>query len=167
MVKEKVNWKGQIYEIEFLERFDETLLKNLKQVYGFLFDEENNLCIVRPNEKAGWRLPGGGPENEDKDWKDTLIREADEEADIELDIDSLKIIGIIKVTPISENCERGIHYALRVSGKISKINEQTEDTAEGVINERLFINPKNFLEYCYWGEIGKIQRDKALEVLKR
>jgi ADP-ribose pyrophosphatase YjhB (NUDIX family) len=166
-MKDTVNWQGQIYEMEWLEQFDDSLLDRLQQVYGFLFDDKGNICIVRPSKKRGWRLPGGGLEKEDKDWKATIIREAIEEADIEIEKDSLKIIGLIKNTPISENCEREVGYALRVVGKISSINSQTEDIAEGLVNERKFIKPEEFLNYCHWGKFGEFQMNKVLEVWKK
>jgi ADP-ribose pyrophosphatase YjhB (NUDIX family) len=156
-----------MYEMEWLDKFDESLLKNLQQVYGFLFTKKGRICIVRPTEKRGWRLPGGGPEKEDKEWRETIIREAIEEADIEIDKNSLKIVGLIKNTPISENCERDIGYALRVVGKINSINSQTEDMAEGLVNERKFIKPEDFLNYCPWGKFGEFQMNKALEVWKK
>jgi len=167
-MKEKISWQDQEYEMEWFpeERIPDVEKSKIKQVYGFLFDSNKKLCLVRPTEKRGWRLPGGGPEPEDNDWKGTLIRETDEEADIESYKDSLKIIGYIKIIPLNENCEKGVHYALRVVGNISKINGQTEDIAEGLINERVFIEPKNFLGYCNWGEIGKIQIKKVLSIIQ-
>ena len=164
-MKEKIVWMGQEYEMEWFDSEDFSRLDKsmVGQVYGFLFDEDNKICLVRPTEERGWRLPGGGPEKEDKNWKDTIIREADEEADIELDIDSLIPVGYFKIFPVSENCEKEIHYALRVIGKITKVNEQTEDIAEGLVNGRIFIDPEAFLEYCPWKDAGKIQRDKAVE----
>lgn len=164
MVKENVNWAGQEYQMEWFDSQDISDLKGITQVYGFLFDGKQRLCVVRPTEKRGWRLPGGGPE-EDETWQQTIVREADEEADIKLDERSLEIIGYIKVTPLSDNCEKGVHYLLRVMGKITKVKEQTEDVAEGLINERKFISPEDFLEYCPWGEIGKIQIQKATHKL--
>lgn len=163
-MKENVNWQNQIYEMEWLDSFDKEILKNLSQVYGFLFTEEGKLCIVRPTEKRGWRLSGGGPEDEDEDWKDTIIRESLEEADIILDKESLEILGLIKISPKSKNCEKGIHYSLRISGKIIGIQEQTEDIAEGLVNERLFIEPENFLKYCPWGKLGEHQIKLAKEI---
>ncbi len=157
-----VTWEGQTYEMGWFDEVNSKLLDDLQQVYGFLFTSEGKLCLVRPTEKRGWRLPGGGPEKEDQDWKDTIIREAKEEADIILDKSSLKIAGIIKNTPKSEDCERGTGYSLRVVGKIISINKQTEDVAEGLINERVFIDPKEFSDYCSWGEFGESQLKKAL-----
>ncbi|MEX0920277.1 MAG: NUDIX hydrolase [Candidatus Pacearchaeota archaeon] len=166
-MKDKVNWQGKTYEMEWLDEFDDLFLDKLQQVYGFLFDDKGNICIVRPTEKRGWRLPGGGPEKQDKDWRETIIREAIEEADIEIEKDSLKIVGLIKNTPISKNCEREEGYALRVVGNISSINSQTEDIAEGLINERKFVKPEEFLDYCQWGKFGEFQIKKALGVYRK
>ena len=162
-MKDTINWKGQEYEMEWFEDMDFSKLVPVKQVYGFLFDKDNNLCVVRPTEPRGWRLPGGGPEPEDADWKETIIREAQEEADIELDKDSLTPVGYLKITPLGDNCEEGVHYALRAIGKIIKVNEQTEDIAEGLINEREFISHDKFLEYCPWGKMGECQINNAMK----
>jgi ADP-ribose pyrophosphatase YjhB (NUDIX family) len=161
-MKEKMIWLGQEYEMELFEFEDISNLDNVHQIYGFLFDENGKLCIVRPTEDRGWRLPGGKPEK-GENWKQTLIREADEEADIDLDEESLKIIGYIKVIPLNENSEKLEHYAIRTIGKITKIKDQTEDIAEGLINERKFISPEEFLKYCPWGNIGKRQLELALD----
>lgn len=168
-MKEKIIWNKQEYEMEWFDAEDFSSLDKsmVVQVYGFLFDKNNKICIVRPTEERGWRLPGGKPEKEDKDWRDTLIREADEEADIEIAEGSLTPIGYFKIFPLSENCEKGIHYVLRYIGKIKEINEQTEDVAEGLINERIFIKPEDFLKYCPWKESGKIQRDKAVQAFEK
>jgi len=162
-MKTTINWAGQDYEMEWFDEVDKSFLNNLQQVYGFLFDSQGKLCLVRPTEKRGWRLPGGGPEPEDLDWKETLIREAMEEADVVLDRNSLRIVGIIKNTPLSDNCERELGYALRVTGKIISVEEQTEDIAEGLINERKFISPEEFSEYVQWGKFGEHQLKKCLD----
>ena len=76
--------------------------------------------------------------------KKPLFVKAMEEADVELDKDSLKIFGIIKVNSKSSNCEHGTHYLLRVIGKIININDQTKDLYRDAINYREFIEPENF-----------------------
>ena len=137
-MKEEIIWAGQKYEMEWFDSDNFSLLdkSKIKQIYGFLFNEKGKICLVRPTKKRGWRLPGGGPEStQDKNWKDTIIREADEEADVEIDENSLTPIGYFKITPLSDNCENKEHFALRVIGKITKVNSQTEDVAEKLMKE--------------------------------
>jgi len=165
---EKVIWSGQEYGVEWfdIEDFSDLDKFKIKQVYGFLFDKNNKIVLVRPSKKRGWRLPGGGPEPEDKDWKDTIVRETDEEADVEIDKNSLTPLGYFKIVSLSDNYENKEHFALRIIGKITKVNSQTEDTAEGLINERIFIKSEDFLKYCPWKESGKIQRDLAVKKMR-
>jgi len=161
MNKDLVNWRNQIYELNWNDDINFKNLDNVTQVYGFLFDKDNNLLIVNP--KRSWRLPGGKPEDGES-YEDTLVRESEEEADVE--IGDLIPIGFIKAVPKSNNCEKGIHYQLRFVGRIKKIKPQTIDVAEGLINERKFIKPENFLKYCDWGDFGKAQLNIALQKLK-
>lgn len=51
-MEDTINWRGQKYKLEWFDNFDKSLLKNLQQVYGFLFTEKGELCIVRPNKKS-------------------------------------------------------------------------------------------------------------------
>jgi 8-oxo-dGTP pyrophosphatase MutT (NUDIX family) len=165
-MKKRLLWKGQEYELEWFNAVDISDLKPVTQVYGFLFDKKGRLCIVKTKDMERWTLPGGGPEQEDKDWKDTLIRESIEEADIELDKNSVEMFGYIKASPISKNCEKGVHYLIRAFGIIEKINKQTEDPAVGFINERKFIPPEKFLDYINWGEMGELELNLALDKFK-
>ena len=161
-MKELITWAGQEYEMEWFDNTDFSKLDNITQVYGVLFNGEK-LVIIRPTKERGWRLPGGGIEKGET-FEECLIREADEEADIE--IDSLVPIGYIKVVPISDNCEKGVHYLLRYIGKITKIHDQTEDIAEGLVNDRKFIDCKEFKDYCDWGKMGEILIEKVKESKK-
>jgi hypothetical protein len=52
---------------------------------------------------------------------------------------------------------------LRAIAKVKKILLQTIDPATGKINERKFIDPKEFLEYCPWKENGQVQLKMALD----
>ena len=94
-MKEKIIWAGEEYEMEWFDEknFLHLSESKIKQVYGFLFDGGGKIVLVRPTKKRGWRLPGGGPEKEDRNWKETLIREADEEADVEVDKAIVKAKG--------------------------------------------------------------------------
>ena len=163
-MKFKIEFEGKIYDCEW---FDKTNFKKLerekvRQCYGFVFDKEERLCIINCGGKQGWCLPGGTVEIYDKTFKDTLIREVNEEAD--LDLKDIKKVGYIKIIP-KEN-PREIHYALRYVAKVKKIKPQTIDPACNIIPKRKFILPSEFIDYVNWGENGKFQLQKALNVYK-
>ena len=150
---------GKKYLLEWVDSIDFKKISPIIQVYGFLFNRDGKIVIVNPGRS--WRIPGGKPEKDDKNFGETLKREADEEADVE--IENIKPLGYIKVTPMNNNDE--IHYLLRYCAKIKKIKTQTMDIAEDLINERKFIEPKEFLNYCSWGDVGIIPLRKAIKKL--
>lgn len=152
--------RGNRYRLEWKRDTEFLKLDKVKQVYGYLFDDEGRLLIVNPN--SSWRLPGGGVEEKDDSYEDTLIRESMEEADAE--IENLVPMGYIKVIPLEKNSQEEVHYLLRYVGKVVKLNEQTIDEAIGEIGERKFIDPKNFLDYIDWGNLGMDILDYAMEV---
>jgi len=161
-MKYDVEWRGQKYTMEWFEETNFEELENATQAYGFIFNEDKKVCIVN-FRKDYWTLPGGTPEEYDKTFEDTLKREADEEAD--LDLKNVTRVGYFKVTPISDNCERkDIHYALRFAAEVDKLKEQTIDPDEGFIPERKFISPKDFKKYTGWDN-GAFQLKKAMEAL--
>lgn len=155
-----IKWGGKGYSLEWFDDEDFSKLNNVTQVYGFLFDRDGKIVIVKHGDLSDWRLPGGGPEKVDGDWKDTIRRESSEEADVE--ISDIFPLGYIKVTPSDKKMK--IHYLLRCAGKITRVNEQTVDEAVGIINERKFIEPSEFLSYCPWGNTGKANIEKAIRI---
>jgi len=159
-MKWEVDWHGQKYGMEWSDETDFESLENVIQSYGFVFDKDGKLCIIDCN--GHWCLPGGKPEEEDDNFDDTLIREVDEEAD--LDIKNIKRVGFFKCTALSDNCEmKGVHHTLRYVAEVDKIKEQTLDPANGKVPLRKFIDTKDFLEHVGW-ENGDFQLKKALEV---
>lgn len=161
-MKTEVNFKGQKYSMEWLNRTDFESFEKVKNVFGFIFDSEGNVCVVRSPKKNYWSLPGGGLELEES-FEDALIREVDEEADI--DIKKIKRLGCFKVSPLTDNCENEIHYTVRFVALVDKLKKQTIDPADGVLYERKFISVNEFSEYIKWGHEGEFQLRKALEVL--
>ncbi len=154
-----VNFKGKISDNEWFDYTNFESLKNVTQVYGFIFDRQGRVCLVKYG--GMWNIPGGTPEKEDSSFEDTLIREVDEEADLE--IKDIERIGYIKVVPRDGS---KIHYLLRYAAIVKKIKPQTEDPAVGEVLERVFINPEDISKYINWGEC-EFQLDKALNVLFR
>lgn len=156
----EIDWKGQRYLMEWSSETDFESLDNVVQAYGFIFDETGKICVVDCN-KGYWSLPGGKPEG-DETFEETFIREVDEEAD--LDIKNIERLGCFRVTPLSENCDRGVHHILRFIAEVERIKEQTVDPAEGAIAIRDFVEAEKFSEVVKWGESGELQLRRALEM---
>ena len=163
-MKFEIDWKGEKYLTEWMADVDFEKLDNITQSYGFVFDKEGKVCIVDCS-KGYWSLPGGHPKEEDSSFEDTLKREVDEEAD--LDIKNIKRMGYFKVVPLSENCKMGVHYALRYVSEVDKIKEQSIDPCNGKVGIRKFVRPNEFNDYVKWGESGDFQMARALEVFGR
>lgn len=163
MESQIIEFSNKRYKLDWHKNTDFNKLDNIVQVYGYIFDDKGRLLIVNP--KTTWRLPGGHLEKEDKTFEQTLIRESDEEADV--DIEKIVPLGYIKVTPLDKNTTEKIHYLLRYVAKLKKVKKQTIDIAEGVINDRKFINVKDFSKYCPWGKIGELMLSQAVELSKQ
>jgi len=146
-----------------MEWSDDKNFEKLKAVIGaqgFIFDDSGRFCIIKLSSKEKWLITGGKPEEKDKTFEDTLIREVDEEADLEIkDIQRVGyIISYKKDNPKKKN------YSLRYVARVSKIKLQTIDPAYDEIPQRKFIFPKDFNKYCGWGENGEFQLRKALKI---
>ena len=138
------------YNVEWFEDTDFSNIERVRQVYGVLFNEDGKILII--NTVGNWQLPGGKPEKGES-WEEALVREVLEEADVE--IENILPLGYQKVNQIKENKDQPSFHQLRFAAKIKKINDSTSDPATGIVPERKFINPEEFLEYCPWGNIGK------------
>jgi len=161
-MKFEVEWKGDLYDFEWFDDTDFENLDNVKQSYGFCFDNEGKICIVNVHHQDDrWCLPGGGPEDYDANYEATLIREVDEEAD--LDIKDIKRIGYMEVIPHKDRSV--FHNCLRYVAKIGKVKEQTEDPAHDRVPWRKFVSPEEFNNVLNWGKSGEIQLKKALEAM--
>ena len=164
VLNDEIVWKGCKYSIEVFDDKHFEGLTNVTQVYGFIFDDVGKILIIRT--KGGeWSLPGGGPESYDSDWKATLIREVDEEANV--DIKDIKPAGYISSKALGKEFKLKQGIALRVIGRVEKIKERAPDPATGSVNERKFVDKNEFLKYCSWGENGKAQLKIALDELKK
>lgn len=146
------------YNIEWFEDIDFSKVENIKQVYGILFNEDGKILLT--NTVGNWQLPGGKPENNES-WKETAIREAMEEADVE--IENLTPLGFQKVSEIKNGKELPFFHQIRFVANIKKIHDLSIDPATGKIPERKFIKPEEFLNYCPWGDISQHIVDLAKE----
>ncbi len=163
---EVMAWNNEKFEISIFDDNNFIRLKDITQVYGFIFNEKEELLVIRLPNKKDWCLPGGTPESIDSSWKETLIREVTEEADVE--IKDITPCFYSKSKPLTtNNSEVKITILLRAIAKVENVNPQTPDPAHGKLNERKFIPSSEFLKYCPWGENGKVQLDLALKMLKK
>jgi len=144
------------YNVEWFDDINFSNIDNVKQVYGIFFNEEGEILIV--NTVGNWQLPGGKPE-ENESWEETLIREAIEEADVE--IEDIMPVGYQYVSEIKDGQNGETFTQLRFLAKILNLNDSTEDPDTGIIPERKFIRPEEFSNYCPWGKIGQYVIDKA------
>jgi hypothetical protein len=45
-MKERIFWKDQEYELEWFDNTNFEKLENPTQVYGLIFDDKKNICII-------------------------------------------------------------------------------------------------------------------------
>ena len=136
----KILWK---------ENFELTTEK-YTQVSGYIFNENNELLIVR-NENT-WTIPGGHPELYEYTIG-TLVREVMEEACVT--IKDIKYLGAVEVI---ENDEK--YYQLRF---FARVDEVLEFNKEFEISERKFVKLDDLKNYITWcdGVTFKAQLDSA------
>ena len=129
-------------------------------MHGFIFNEKNEVCILKFKDKDHWSPVGGGPEKGET-FEQTFRRETREEADLE--IKDIRRLGAIKIIP--QHDPEDMHHQVRFVARVKKINKQTVDPAKGEIPKRKFIEPGEFNKYCQWQSNGQFQIGKALETL--
>ncbi len=155
-IKNIIIYEGEKYELTFVDSTDFSDLKPITHVHGLCFDQKGRIAIVKIDND--WSLPGGKIEP-GENFEQTLIREVDEEADIEI-----KNIAPLSYQKVVKNQNKtSIIYQLKYAALISKIKKQTIDPDEGIIRKRKFIKPEDFLSYCPWGNTGKAMINKATE----
>jgi len=159
MIQETLESKGDKYILKWHDSVDFSDLRPIKQVYGVCFNDSGEILIV--NTTGKWCLPGGTPEAGES-FEGTLIRETDEEGDVE--ISNIEPIGYQGVEHFRDEKLISIIYQLRFVAKITNVKGQSIDPAENKVPERKFIKPEEFLDYCPWGETGKAMIARAIDV---
>lgn len=108
------------------------------QVSGYIFNEENQLLIVKSGDT--WTIPGGHPERGESQL-DTLIRESMEEASV-----TLKMISYLGAVEVVENEK---YYQLRYT---AKVNEILDFDKKWETSERKFVNLEELQNYIKWSK---------------
>ena len=150
----KEKWLSDSREVwsEWISGDDLTAFQPYAHVYGICFTSDGQVVVIKDRKK--WTLPGGRPEAGET-AEETLRREADEEASLELG--TCKLIGAFEVyfpgNPDKNQGER--FYQLRYAAVIKEIKELTEDPDKGRSWQRKVIPVEEFSDYVQWGEHGK------------
>lgn len=119
------------------EKFNLTKEK-YTQVSGYIFNEDNQLLIVRNGDT--WTIPGGHPEANETQL-DTLNREIMEEACVT--IKDVNYLGAVEVVEDEQ------YYQIRYTAKVDKVldfNQQWETS------ERKFIDLEDLPNYIKWSK---------------
>ena len=141
---------------------DHNWLAPKTQSYALCFDKRGMILIGRKSKKHAWLLPGGTIERGESP-EETLRREAYEEVTIILG--KIKLLGAQKVDyPKNPKKREGkLFYQLRYVAMIHKVENPKPDPDGGMIWERKFIRPDEFLKYLPWGAVGKHISEKAYD----
>ncbi|MEI7718681.1 MAG: NUDIX domain-containing protein [archaeon] len=157
-----MQWNKTVFDCEWSGDVDFENLPSVNDVHGFVFDDQDRVCIVKWKGDKHWGDLGGRVEKLDKTFEDTFIREVDEEAD--LDIQDLRRMGYIKYT---KKGEKNSSYGVKIVARVKKIKPSTIDPARGEIPQRKFIDPKKIKEYTNGADNWEFQVKKALEILRK
>lgn len=152
------SFDGKTYKLTWLP--DEPIEKctPVTQAYGFCFDKEGELLIIKSLNQNNWQVPGGTPEG-DETPVEALVREVEEEANAE--IEDIHYLGSQKVVE-----EDGTTYfQFRYAAKVTNLNERKPDPDKGVVIPRQFIDPKDYRKVSGWGPMADDMIKRAKEKL--
>jgi 8-oxo-dGTP pyrophosphatase MutT (NUDIX family) len=151
----KYTYKGVTADLTWIPSKDYKNFKPIKQVYGFCFNKKGQLLTIKSPHTGMTQVPGGTVEpNEDP--IDTLTRELDEEANV--DLKDIAFLGVQKVKVANE-----VYYQARFAANIKKLRRRELDPADNIIVRRRFINPYDFPKRSGWGKIGQAIVELAIE----
>ena len=153
MIQNKFIVRGQEVTATWISGNNLEKFKPYTQVYGVCFTKKGKVLIIQ-SKNNNWMIPGGTPEKNETP-AETLAREIDEEASVE--IEASQIIGAQKIYfPNNTNKKEGERfYQIRSVAIIRKIKPLTADPCTGKIWKRKFINPEEFNNLVQWGDVGK------------
>ena len=134
--------------------------KELWQCYGIAFHGDK-FIVVNNIEKPGSYTPVGGSIEEGEHPDNALIREIQEESN--MNVLSYKPIGYQKVTDTSGKIEP--YYQLRYFCIVEPYGPFISDPA-GDVTEVIEVDPGEYKKYFDWGAIGDAIVNRAVEFKK-
>lgn len=131
----------------------------IKQVYGVAFSDDGNILLRVEDNK--YKLTGGKPEKNDKNYEETLKREYLEELNVTL-VDVF-YLGYLLVE--DDNNEK--YAQVRMVAKIKNIGENKPDSDNGKIYKRFMSNIENVKDYLNYADLAGNQLiDDAITMAK-
>ncbi len=152
-------WKGAVVTNTWIKTSEIGKYSPITQVYGIIFNDENEILVCRESSDSKWIIPGGHPE-EGESFEETLKREVLEEVDVE--ISDIKPLGVFKVE-FSDDPEK-IIYQSRFISRLKHLHPQTPDPANNSTWERKFVSAEKVTEYVQWGEVGEAMFGDAIKL---
>jgi 8-oxo-dGTP pyrophosphatase MutT (NUDIX family) len=135
----------------------------VKQAWGWLFVPDGRVVlIVDPHSEPEMRiamLPGGTTEPDDADPAATLLREADEEAQLALGEPAL--LGWLHDTAGTAYGGSGPCARIRFAAPVTHIGPAAPDPATGHTSVRLLATPEQAAALLGFGDIGHAQASLA------
>lgn len=132
------------------------------QVYGLVFSTDGRMLLIVKHKKdrVEYSLAGGTPEDFDISREATLRRELLEEANTMLG-DKAVVAGYQEVDE-----ENGVapYAQMRMVALIDSIGEVKPDPDNGETYGRILAHPQRVIELLNWGETGRAQVMRAVQI---
>lgn len=133
----------------------------ISQVYGIVFNQNEEILICRKSKDHAWNLPGGTP-HDGESYQQTLQREVLEEVDVT--ITNIRPLGIQKAETLDE--KHDVVFQMRCVADLNEVLPQTPDPDSGLVWERRFVPINNVAEYIDWGAVGERLFKDVVEVFQ-
>ena len=128
----------------------------IRQVYGFIFSPDGRILLLE--DEGQFNLPGGKPENGES-FAETLIREAEEEAQVT--IASIEYLGYQHILADKEFAQ------VRMFALIGQIHPTALDPSTGRQYKRLWVPPTHLNDLLKWGVPGDEQVASAIAAVSK
>lgn len=159
-IKSTIYWEGATFDVVYrdIDNNDQLEDRKVSGVHAWCFYKDA-LVIVHAGKKNRWTPPGGGVEK-DEDSIDAMIREVKEETNMK--VLRWAFIGYQDVFELNKFSTQARFVCL-----VEPYGDFVEDPDEGDITEIKLIDPKDYIEYFNWGEVGEHIMQRALKLLPK
>lgn len=158
----EINYNGTKVHIEWIKTRDVEKYQPITQVYGVVFNEQDEILICREKETGEWQISGGHPE-EGESVNQTLERELLEEVDVM--VKDIIPLGTQRIS-FPDNPEKPIIYQVRCIAALTELLPQTPDPANGNVWQRKFVPVSEITQFVQWGITGNAMFGNAAHVWK-